>query len=160
MWEHPLGASPVHLLLAALSLEPVPVLTGSLSDVLQPCSPVSHRCQSWDETRTDCLAPQSLLVSSAARAALGRLTNAPASLGGTHCQSLQLGYSWSQEENQPLSKCPVEEFDLFPLLLKIFICASVATPVLVAATHNWCPLSQPGREWAVTRCLRALFQLL
>lgn len=40
------GASPVHLLPAATSLKLVAALTCLLSDILQPCSPVSHHCQS------------------------------------------------------------------------------------------------------------------
>lgn len=138
------------LLPAAMSLELVPV---RIVCSVTFCSPaVQLVTTAWDKARTDCLAPGSLLASSVARAALGRLTNA-ASLGGTHCQSLQLGWGWKQEENQPLSKCPVEEFDLFLLPLKFFTRPSVAIPVLVAATQDWCPLSQSGREWAVMRCL-------
>lgn len=54
------------------------------------CSPAVQlvtTARAWDEAGT---APESLLTSSVARAALGRLTNA-ASLRGTHCQSLHLG---------------------------------------------------------------------
>lgn len=46
VWERLLGASPVHLFPAATSLELVAALTCLLSDILQPCSPVSHHCQS------------------------------------------------------------------------------------------------------------------
>lgn len=77
---------------------------------------------------------------------------------GTLWQSL-LWEGWgrfgTREENQHLSKCPVEEFDLFLLPLKF---ASVPVPltlVLVAAIHNCCLLFKSGREWVVMRCLRA-----
>lgn len=74
--------------------------------------------------------------------------------GGHIARAFTWARLWKQEENQPLSKCPVEEFDPFLPPLKFFTRASVATPVLVTVTHNWCLLSQSGREeWAVMRCL-------